>query len=126
KGDRSDARPSVGGEVSEGEDAGRTRAIEEDRERLLLGDEDVGHLPIVTAGAAQAGRVPGIEDLTRLNGHEEGPDVWPAVGAEVRRPLRHDGTAPQHPGRLMTAARKRPAPGQAEAPRHWDGRALGQ
>src|SRR5439155_9586657 len=109
-----------------GEAARRARAVEEDRKRLLLWDENVGYLPIVTAGTAQAGRVPGIEDLARTNGQEEGSDVRPAVRAELRRPLRHDSAGPQHPVRLMTAARKRPALGQAEAPRHRDGRTLWQ
>src|SRR5207237_9761537 len=108
--DRGHTRPCEGSEVSDGEEAGRARAIAEHRDRLLLRHEDVGHLPIVTAGAAQTCRVPGIEDLARTNGHEEGPDVRAAVRAESRCPMRHDGAAPKPPVRLMPAARKRPVP----------------
>ncbi len=80
----------------------------------------------MTAGAAQAGRVPGIKDLTLTHGQKEGTDVRPAVWAESRCPLHGDDAAPSHPVRLMTAARKRPAPRQPEASWYRDGRALGE
>src|SRR5205807_547986 len=70
----------------------------------LGGDEYVMNCEIVTAGAAQAGRIPGIENFTLSEPHKAGTRFRNAGGIHVRSAVVDDVATDPRPFAMLTAA----------------------
>src|SRR5439155_14337082 len=85
--------------------------------RPPLRQEDVVDGPVEAAGAAQPGDIPAARNDLRLGPREDTAPVYGAVRVGPRLAVHDNLEAAEHPGGLLAAAAKAPAPADPVAAR---------